>query len=626
MRIILTLCLFGSFFGMLFFLSYNNFQLFLICLSAIPSVLVLNYFDNNRQIFIRKLKTVKKFGILHKPIVSIKKINYSPKEAISKLIVESPLLKNIYNFSVQNHINTFEKSGKIISSEKIAISTINGVVISLIFSIIGIVVLYQLYPTILLFAILFVPVIVYLHTSMLGIKEKINNRKKSVEEELLFFIVFCDIVDNTQSNILKVFECLSDESFNVFPAMKTEAIWIKREIEWFGKSINEIFYDLSIHHPSKQFSDFILGYITNENFGGGQKGNYFETKINELYKTKQNEIDSYSRNAVFLAPMGVFSLSMIPMFLMIVGIFEPGNVVFLMIVICISLVPIIMVIVIKKIESMVPLINDKIPFRKEPVVIAIVTLVACVVLGFAPWEIIAYPLIVWAFLNHFASQKLLCNSANFEKSMPRFVNELNKAMIMWDFLKSFKTIAKKQQYNKEFNSFLSHTYDLVDMGESIDEVLQQTKINSWVSRLTIQLISFTSKTGMISNHTMNKLSELSQKWIDVKSEMISGTVMGLVLAYVGPLIALLLIIMIPAFSIEEQVNSISNFTNIEADNSITDSLTSLNYLLLFVIAFFGTMLTVKIRTMTIHNSLHIGLVMLVMVIILHFDKYVGISF
>ena len=131
---------------------------------------------------------------------------------------------------------------------------------------------------------------------------------------------------------------------------------------------------------------------------------------------------------------------------------------------------------------------------------------------------------------------------------------------------------------------------------------------------------------MISNHTMKKLSELSQKWIDVKSEMINGTSMGLALAYVGPLIALLMIIMIPTFSIEDQVNSISNYTNIQAENSITDSLTSLNYLLLFVIAFFGTMLAVKIRTMTIHNSLHIGLVMLVMVILLHFDKYVGISF
>ena len=80
------------------------------------------------------------------------------------------------------------------------------------------------------------------------------------------------------------------------------------------------------------------------------------------------------------------------------------------------------------------------------------------------------------------------------------------------------------------------------MGEPIDEVLQQTEINSWISRLVIQLISFTSRTGMISHHTMKKLSELSQKWIDVKSEMVNGTVIALMLAYVGPLIALFMII------------------------------------------------------------------------------------
>jgi len=626
MRIIFTLCLFGSFFSMIFFLLYNNFSVFLVCLCMMPIILLLNHFDNNRQIFLRKLKTVKQFVIIKKPTVSIKKIKYSPTEIISKSIVESSLLKNIYNFSIQNHIKTFEKSGMIVNSEKIAISTINGVTISLIFSIISIVILYQFYQSILLLGILLIPGMVYLQKSILGIKEKISDRKKSIEEELLFFIVFCDIVDNTQSNILKVFEYISDESFNVFPAMKKEAIWIKREIEWFGKSVNEIFYDLSIHHPSKQFSEFISGYITNEDFGGKQTGNYFETKINELYKTKQNEIDSYSKNAVFLAPMGVFGLSMMPMFLMIVGLFESGNTVFLMIVVCISLVPIVIVIVIKKIESMIPLINDKIPFRKEPVIISIIVLFLCIVLGLELWELVAYPLIAWAFLNHIISQKLIGSSTNFEKSIPRFVNELNKAMIMWDFLKSFKSIAKKQQYNKEFNSFLSHTYDLVDLGESIDEVLQQTEINSWMSRLVIQLISFTSRTGMISNHTMKKLSELSQKWIDVKSEMVSGTVIALMLAYVGPLIALFMIIMLPTFSISEQVNSISDYTSIHAENSITASLTNLNYVLLFVIAFFGAMLTVKIRTMTIHNSFHVGMIMSVMVAILHFDQYVGISF
>jgi len=619
MRSIFTICLFGSFFGMIFFLYQNDFTMFLVFLSAMPTALLLNHFENNRFVYIKKLRTTKNS-------VSIKKIKYSPKEKISKSIIKSPILKNIYNFSIQNQINTFEKSGMIVNSEKIAISTINGVAVSLIFSIIFIVVLYQFYQSVFLLAILLIPEIVYLQTSILHIKEEISNRKKSVEEELLFFIVFCDIVDNTQSNILKVFEAISDESFDVFPAMRKEAIWIKREIEWFGKSTNEIFYDLSNNHPSEQFSDFIMGYITNEDFGGKQTGNYFETKINELHQIKQQEIDSYSHNAVFVAPMGVFMLSMIPMFLMIFGIFESGNTVFLIIILCISLIPIIIVIVIKKLESMIPLINDKIPFRKEPVIISIIVLSICAVLGLTLWEMLAYPLIVWAILNHFLSQKLIRSSTSFEKSIPRFVNELNKTMLMWDFLKSFKMIAKKQQYNKEFNSFLSYTHNLVDLGEPIDEVLQQAKINSWMSRLVIQLISFTSKTGMISNHTMKKLSELSQKWIDVKSEMVSGTVISLVLAYVGPLIAIMMIIIIPTFSISEHVNSVSSYTNIHAENSITDSLTDLNYVLLFVIAFFGTMLIVKIRTMTIHNSLHIGLVMLIMTVILHFNQYIGFTF
>lgn len=172
MRRIFTLCLFGSFSGMVFFLYQNDFAMFLVFLSVMPVVLMLNHFNNNRFVYVKKLRTTKLTA------VSIKKIKYSPKETISKLIIESPILKNIYNFSIQNHINTFEKSGTIVNSEKIAINTINGVAVSLIFSIISIAVLYQFYQSMLLLAILLVPVMVYVQTSILHIKEKISHRKK----------------------------------------------------------------------------------------------------------------------------------------------------------------------------------------------------------------------------------------------------------------------------------------------------------------------------------------------------------------------------------------------------------------------------------------------------------------
>ncbi len=102
--------------------------MFLVFLFVISIVLILNHLDNNQLVYIKKLRTTKKLT------VSIKKIKYSPKELISKAIIEFPILKNIYNFSIQNHIKTFEKSGTIINSEKIAIKTINGVAVSLIFS------------------------------------------------------------------------------------------------------------------------------------------------------------------------------------------------------------------------------------------------------------------------------------------------------------------------------------------------------------------------------------------------------------------------------------------------------------------------------------------------------------
>lgn len=581
MRKVFSLCFMCSICGMLFFLYQNNFFVFLIFLSITPITLILNYFDINRLNDIKKLKPKTNS-------ISIKKIKYSPIELIDKLIVDIPLIKKIYDYSIKHHIKTFECSGSIIRSEAMAKETVSLVLLSLVGSVVFIIFAYTIYPNILLLIILCIPVMIFIQRSVLGINDIINNRVKQVEDELLFFIVFCDIIDNTQSNILKAFQSLLDESFNVFPAIKKESIFIQREIEWFGKSVHEVFVGFSATHPSKNFSDFILGYITNEDIGGRKTGNYFETKINELYELKNQKLESYSYNAQMVAPIGVFILSMIPMFLVIFSIFQSGDIILLLVVSCVVLVPIIMIVVIRKIESMIPLINDKIPFRKEPIIVATITLFVCAVLQLMVWEIVAYPLIVWSITNHIISQKIISSGKNFELAIPRFVNELNQMMLSWSFFHSFKILAKKQQHNKEFNLFLDEVYNRVDSGESMDEVLLKIKINSWISRLIIQLISFTTKTGTINHHTMKKLSELSQKWIEVKTKMMSATIMALILAYISPLLALLMIILIPTFSISEQINSVSDYTNVSVNDSITDNLINMNYVLLFIIAFFGT--------------------------------------
>jgi hypothetical protein len=198
-------------------------------------------------------------------------------------------------------------------------------------------------------------------------------------------------------------------------------------------------------------------------------------------------------------------------------------------------------------------------------------------------------------------------------------------MINYSITSSFKKLAQDQHYNSEFNSFLTNVNNRMDGGESLDSILLDFQINSWMSRLVIQLISFTVKTGTISQHTLKKLSDLAQTWTTVKKKMIDGTILTLGLAYASPLISMILIMIVPSFSIEEQINSISEYTNFEATQTITSNIVDLNYILLFVIAFFGTILVTKIRTMTIHNSIHAGIIMIVLAMFIYLDQYIGIS-
>ena len=618
MRFFFSIGFLCSIIFMIYFLYQGIFSLFLLSLIPIPVIFLISYFDNNRLNHFQKLINKQK------SFPSFKKIKYSRIQKLDKIIVELPVIKMIYNFSTKKRTDNFERSIYIEDTDKIARKSVSISLFVLVLCIVIVGITYHFYQNILSFVMFVFPVLIFFHMSVMNIDDKINKRKNIINDELFFFVIFCGIIDETQSDILKVFRSLTEGTFSIFPAMQREANMIKREMDWFGKPPSVILHNLCENHPSTEFKDFILGYLTSENIGGNRTGNYIETKINALYKIKKSKIESYIKNAGEVAPMIVFGLSLIPMFLMVMSMFKSGSFIFLIIFVCIIFIPIIIIVMIKKIDSIIPLINNSIPFRREPIIVSLVVIPVCVFFGLSMWEIVAYPLIVWSFLNHFLSQKIILNNKNFETSIPRFTREMNQLMVNWDFDHSFKKLAITTHYNHDFDKFLKNSYNRMNKGENIEDVLLDVEINSWISKLVIQLVSFTAKKGEVKSYTMEKLSDLSETWYNIKTEMMNNTIMALVLGYISPIVSLLLIILVPSLSVSDSFDNITGFSNIQT-SVITDRLMNLNYTLLFVIAFFGMLMVVKIRTMTIHNSIHVGIIMIVMCVILYFNKYVGLS-
>lgn len=619
MRIILIPILIIGILGMIISLLENNIVIFLICFFLLPLLVMINHVDSNRLLYTKKINSA------YDGRLSVKNFDYSKKEKIVKCMVEIPLLRNIYDFSVKNHANNYDSTAILSSSESMGRNTVKIVVISFFVSIVLSVGAYFLFENIQSFLLLLCPVLVFFYKTKLSTRESIDNRKKSVESELLFFAIFCDVIDTTQSNIQKSFEKLLEIPENIFPAMRNEGNYIKREIMLFGMSINTVIEKISQNHPSKIFSRFVLGYLTNSDLGGRATGNYFENTIKNLSITKQQELENYSNTTSNIAPMGIFMLSFVPMILMIISVFESGSLVFFIMILCLIFIPMVMSIVILKIGQMAPLPGDIIPTRKIPIILGVITLLITLSLGLHSWELVAFPAIVWSLYNWMISKKLLSENKDFDISLPRFINDVNQNMLTSSFHNSFKNLTEKQNYDKVFNVFLKNVKNRLDLGENIEKILPTIKTNSWLSTLSLQLISFSAKTGNVNHTTLTKLSSLLEKWIEIKEKMASGSAMALLLAYLGSFIGIMMVILLPLITTQPQIDSFTSFSNVKIDNTIDDAIISMNYTLLFIIAFFGMTMVSKIKSMTIHDSLHTGIIMILLSVVIYANEYLDFS-
>ncbi|MDE0525651.1 MAG: type II secretion system F family protein [Thaumarchaeota archaeon] len=468
----------------------------------------------------------------------------------------------------------------------------------------------------------------------MGLRDIARKRAAGTDAELFFFAIYCDIMEKTGRGLHGAFEALGGGS--MFPAMYRESLIIRREMRVFSRSFADVLHGLGTAHPSAAFQDFLRGYAVSQTTGGVGTSAYLHERLREYHTAARQRMDAYASTAEMLATIGSFGLAMFPIFVVVGGIMMDQYMLLFLCGFGILAVPAITTVMVARAASASPVPAGKIPVRRAPVVAAGAVGVACFVLGMSSWwEITAVPLAVWCIANHCMSRGRLAGMSSLERSVPSFVRDVNQKMRSNpSFFAAFTSAERMAPYTTQFNDILRGVRSRVLLGVEISRALQEVRTGSWLADCVMTLMAQAARSGSVTPAVLDRLALFASHHIETKKEMSAKTATPLMTGYMGSVIVVMMIIMIPVMSFD-QFAALDVLAGSAAPDAaaVPDApyfghdagglLAELNLVLVVVGAFCSMVLVSQIRYATVLHSLHTGVLLVAIMCMLYYDRLAG---
>ncbi|MDE0266328.1 MAG: type II secretion system F family protein [Thaumarchaeota archaeon] len=472
----------------------------------------------------------------------------------------------------------------------------------------------------------------------MGLRDVARKRAAGADSELFFFAIYCDIMEKTGRGLHGAFEALGGSgSGSMFPAMYRESLIIRREMRVFSRSFADVLHGLGTAHPSAAFRDFLRGYAVSQTTGGVGTAAYLHERLREYHTAARQRMDAYASMAEMLATIGSFGLAMFPIFVVVGGIMMDQYTLLFLCGFGILAVPAITTVLVARAASASPVPAGKIPVRRVPVAAAGAAGVACFLLGMSSWwEITAVPLVVWCAANHCMSRGRLAGMSSLERSVPSFVRDINQKMRSNpSFFAAFASAEAMAPYTTQFNEVLRGVRSRILLGIEISRVLQEVRTGSWLADCVMTLMAQAARSGSVTPAVLDRLALFASHHIETKKEMSAKTATPLMTGYMGSVIVVMMIIMIPVMSFDQFAaldvlagTALGAAAAPDAPYFGHDAgglLAELNLVLVVVGAFCSMVLVSQIRYATILHSLHTGVLLAVITGMLYYDRLAGVA-
>ena len=366
----------------------------------------------------------------------------------------------------------------------------------------------------------------------LRLRDRAEQRREGVDGELPFLSVVVAVLGGAGVPLHSILEDLS--GVKVFPFVRREALLVKRDVAVFGMSPEEALERVASSHPSKRFSDFLLGY-TSKVRGGGDTPGYLAAESSVLLGELEKGWDRYVARVGVVGSIMVTAFGVVPLLLTIVGVFSAGFATFGLTVFAGVGVPLLTVALLRLAGRMQPVHEDVAHGRW--VMSALIGVAGGVAGGalWTPWGALALSLFA-CFLSYGLSVKgQLSETRDVEEGLSLFLRDLmDYTRQEYDLARAVVAIEARTRYNSRFSELLSKVAAQLRAGVPLDQV--RTECRSRLGNLVFLMLGAMSRSGGGTTDVVYQVSNFAGRLTGMRKEAAAETKPYLLLSYAVPIL------------------------------------------------------------------------------------------
>jgi flagellar protein FlaJ len=366
----------------------------------------------------------------------------------------------------------------------------------------------------------------------LRLRDKVSQRSEQVERELPFFSLLVHVLGSAGVPLYEVLTGVVDAG--MFPAIRTEAMMVRRDVAVFGADPNEALERLASGHPSRKFRSFVYGYTSKVRSGGDMPA-YLSGESGSLLRELEESWERYAARAGMVGSMMVTVFGLMPLMLIVVGVFSPAASLNGIVLFTAVGVPSFTVFLVYLAGRLQP-VGERPPTGNLLGSLLVAALGAAPVLLFgAPWLSVAAFTFLLCVSYGLSVRNQMREMKDIDDALPEFLKDvLDFKRQEYDLTKSLRSISLNNRYNESFDRILARVAVQLKAGVPVDELALDPRTN--LARLMFLVLGQMWRSGGGTVDTVYQLSAYAEKVVAMKRSTVSEMKPYLVLSYLSPLL------------------------------------------------------------------------------------------
>jgi flagellar protein FlaJ len=376
-----------------------------------------------------------------------------------------------------------------------------------------------------------VPVLLYVYPE-LKLGDGINQRKEGVERELPFFSILVNVLGSAGMPLYEIFTGIINTK--IFSAIRKEALLIKRDVTVFGTDPNDSFERLASYHPSKKFSTLLYGYTAKVR-SGGDIPSYLTGESGSLLRGLEESWTMYAGRAGIVGSMMITVFGVIPLLLLVVGIFSPATSVAGLTGFTAVGVPTFTILLVFMAGRMQPVGEE--PLTGAPWRSLLLSLpgLGLGLLAGEPWLGAASMLFLFFTVYGYSVMEQRREMKEIDEALPEFMKDVMEFKRQeYDLSRAIFAIAAHNRYTPSFDRLLSRIAAQLKTGTPLDEMNVDARTR--LGRMTLFILGQMGRSGGGTVDTVYQLTAYTTKVVEMKKSTQAEMRPYVMLSYISPLL------------------------------------------------------------------------------------------